>query len=1005
MGKVKETLRLRWLMPLTLMLFSYINIYADDTNVVYEEQFNSEEDFNKWTIVNGSSDLQKTWVYYATKGNGQARILKEADFAHDNWLISPSISLEEGKMYELSCYVYSGVFNKQESMRITLGTSPEVASQTTNILDLPNIVRGDATHKTARFSVDKTGEFNLGFYAYSPANQGRIELDSIIIKEISLGAVPGKVSNLTVTPAAQGALSATISMTAPTAKADGTELKNISSISIFRGDNLIKTVESPEPGSEITYVDTEAEQGYNTYSAYCTNADGDSETESQKVYIGLDVPTAVRDLTAKRNKDLSITLSWNAPVSSENGGYYAAEDVKYNVYLDGEQLTTTSETTYTYTLEEKEQRIYEFSVEPEATFGCGTDTVSNKVISGEPIIPAYAESFANGGMDNTPWCQDTKTADFKWYATDSSEFEEQPYDNDNGMLVGKANYADNDDKSRIMTPVFDLSKMTNPELSFYLYQRRSEDVDEFGTSHDTLRVQISIDGADWQDINDASFSPYAATSGWTRCRIPLHRYEGSNISLSFLAELNSDWGTHHNIYIDSVAINEAGFVNDLAVRSFTTSSKRVNIGETTTFTTTVYNHGANTVSDYDIVLYRDGIESQRIKGEALLSTETCTYAFEYEANLQDARRDSSMWKVAIEYADDEIEDNNVSDSIWWTVRMNDVPAPEQLTAASSEESITLSWKECTSEAPVYAELAEPITDDFESYEPFIIDNIGDWTVIDLDGGQTLNSPVIPVNYPHKGEPMAWQVFNTEEGGVVTEDHYDNVFFSHSGKQYLMCPSNDDYYQKNDDWLISPRLDGQAQTISFYARTPNSASGADWLKVYYSTTDKHPDSFKQLGDNDHIAVWDWWNHDAYAYQLPEGARYFAIRAVRCFLYCMIDDVTYRPYNGDEAGRTLIGYNVYRNGEKLNADVITDNTYTDASLDNAKENTYNVTAVYEEGESDFSDAVKASCTSSINGVNSETNATYYNINGTRLSRPAHGISIIRTQDGTAKKILSK
>lgn len=69
---------------------------------------------------------------------------------------------------------------------------------------------------------------------------------------------------------------------------------------------------------------------------YCTNANGNSEVESQKAYIGLDVPTAVRELTAKRNKDLSITLSWIAPASSVNGGYYATDDVKYNVYLDGE---------------------------------------------------------------------------------------------------------------------------------------------------------------------------------------------------------------------------------------------------------------------------------------------------------------------------------------------------------------------------------------------------------------------------------------------------------------------------------------------------------------------------------------------------------------------------------------------------------------------------------------------------------------------------------------------
>lgn len=1005
MGKVKNKSNLRWLLQLVLIL-SCNYAFADDNDIIYEEQFNTEEDFNKWTNTCGNSELTKTWIYYASKGNGQARLLKEANFAHDNWLISPSFNLEAGKMYELSCYVYSGVFNKQESLRITLGTSTDVSTQTTTLLDMASFVRGDATHNTTRFNVEHTGNYNLGLYAYSQVNQGRIEVDSIIIKEISLGAVPGKVSELNVTPAQEGTLSATISFTAPKTKADGTDLNEISSITIYRGESLIKTIENPAPGEKISYLDEEAKQGYNTYNVYCTNADGTSEPESQKTYIGLDVPTAVKGLTAKRNKDLSITLMWEAPDSSVNGGFYSADDIKYNVSLDGETLASTSEKSYTYTPEEKEQRIYEFCIEPEVTFGCGTDTVSNKIISGTPLVPAFAESFTNGGIDNTPWCQDTKTADFKWYITDYSEFDLQPYDNDNGMLVAKADYAFNDEKSRIMTPIFDLSKMTNPVLSFYLYQRKSEDVDEFGSSHDTLRVQVSIDGGEWQDMNDASFTPYANTSGWTRCCIPLHTYEGSNVSFSFLAELNSDWGTHHNVYIDSVAINEAGFTNDLAVRSFNASEKRVNIGETTTFSATIYNHGAYTVGNYDVILYRNDIESQRIKGYSILPTETETYTFKYEAILQDARQnDTVLWKVAIEYNDDEIESNNISEAINWTVRMNEVPAPKSLSALSTDNSITLSWNECSSEAPVEADLAEYTTDDFESYEPFIIDDIGEWTVLDLDGGKTLNSPVIPTAYPHKGEPMAWQVFNTEEAGVVTEDHFDNVFLSHSGKQYLMCPSNDDYYQRNNDWLISPRLDGQPQTVSFYARTPNSASGADWLKVYYSTTDKHPDSFKQLGDKDHIAVWDWWNKGAYAYQLPEGTRYFAIRAVRCFLYCMVDDVTYRPYNGDRAGLTLVGYNIYRNEEKINADVITDNTFTDSTIDKDKENTYNVTAVYEEGESDFSNTVKASCTSSIKGVSTSSDAAFYNISGERISKPMRGINIIKNQDGTTRKVLAK
>ena len=301
-------------------------------------------------------------------------------------------------------------------------------------------------------------------------------------------------------------------------------------------------------------------------------------------------------------------------------------------------------------------------------------------------------------------------------------------------------------------------------------------------------------------------------------------------------------------------------------------------------------------------------------------------------------------------------------------------------------------------------MAEPITEDFEGYTPFIIDSIGDWTVIDGDGGKTLNSPVIPTNYAHKGEPMAWQIFNTTEAGVVTETHYDNVFESHSGVQYIMCTSNDDFYQKNDDWLISPRLDGKEQTISFFARTPSSASGADWIKVYYSTTDKHPDSFRQLGDEDHHAIWDGWGSEALTYNLPEGARYFAIRAVRCFLYLMVDDITYRPYNGDEPVRTLVGYNVYRNGEKISSNPVSNNAFTDYDADTTKQNEYKVTAVYEEGESNYSQPAIIAPVSSVSTIiAAEESAEYYTINGTRLQKPTRGAFIMKMKDGSNHKIV--
>lgn len=1005
MAKREATPTHRFWLSLVILLLS-ISIHADETTNVFEEQFNTEDDFNKWTIVNGDTTLTRTWIFYSQKDNGQARILKESSAAHDNWLISPMISLEKGKIYELSCYVYSGMYNKKESLRISMGTSTDTISQTIELLDLRDFVRGDETHMEKRFSVEEDGTFYLGFHAYSIANQGRIELDSIIIKELSIGAVPAAASSLTITPASEGKLAADISFITPTIKADSTLLTDISSVTILREDSLIYTFSNPQPGTTLSFTDEKAQQGFNTYTIFCHNSSGSSEALKGSAYVGLDVPTAVLSLEAKRKSDLNISLSWNTPEKSVNGGFFNPSDIEYKVVLDDDTIATTTECAYTFIPKEEIQRNYSFKVIPTVPFGCGVDTVANNLISGQPLCPPYKESFSDGKVSTAAWSQDSHVASFNWYPSIPTK-DTTPLDEDNGLLMARAYYASNGERSRVMGPIFDLSKMKNAVLSFYLYKRKSEDIDFYGSSRDSVKVQLSIDGEEWQDINDASFSPYDNTSGWVKYNVPLPMVKSSNIEISFLSVLDSDWGTHHDFFIDSVSIDEAGFTSDLAIRLFSASTKRVNIGEETTFSAAVYNHGAAPAKAFDVVLYKNDTEISRQTSAELAPTETASFEFDYTSTLQDARNDSTSWKVAVEYSDDEIENNNTSDSIWWTVRMNDVQIPQNLSASkTSTSTISLNWDSCTSESGETAQRADAVTDDFESYTPFITDSIGEWTVIDADGGETLASPVIPIKYPHEGEPMAWQIFNTTDAGVVTEAHYDNVFQSHSGVQYIMCTSNDDYFKANDDWLISPKLDGEAQTISFFARTPSSASGADWIKVYCSTTDKHPDSFKQLGNETHRPIWDNWNSEAYTYELPDGARYFAIRAVRCFLYLMVDDVTYRPYNGDKPARTLLGYNIYRNGEKINTSLISDNSYTDSNADTNIKNVYYVTAVYEEGESNYSEPASVSATSRINGIDSgNSSARYFTIDGKHTQKPTKGISIVKTNNGKVSKIAVK
>ena len=165
----------------------------------------------------------------------------------------------------------------------------------------------------------------------------------------------------------------------------------------------------------------------------------------------------------------------------------------------------------------------------------------------------------------------------------------------------------------------------------------------------------------------------------------------------------------------------------------------------------------------------------------------------------------------------------------------------------------------------------------------------------------------------------------------------------------------------NNWLITPELSGEEQTVSFWVNAPgdevsrgeqNPNSGPETFDLYYSEDDTNPNSFIKINKDSYEAVYDWKQYNIY---LPEGAKYFAIvhtstGSLTSYNYepdrVCVDDVTYRA-----GGLRVMGYNVYRDGAKINNELVTEPTYTDLDLGNNTYN-YNVTAVYEGGESALS-----------------------------------------------------
>lgn len=988
--------------------------FADAGDVVFSESFDEKENYDAWTVID-ANDNDRTWQYWKQK----AAYMYDYNGKHEanDWIISPEFTLDASKVYELKFYMAEGnkTASYRESVKVFLGDGTTAESMTTLLADYPEFRYVDNGDQVIKVFVKASGTFRLGFYCYSPyENSMRLELDNISITEVSAANVPSSVTDLILTPGEKGALNATLAFTAPTTTANNETLADGMTIDIYRNDAAepVKSFADVATGTALTWTDDAPEHGFNIYKVVTNNVNGTGECAEIRDFIGPDTPCAVTDFKAKLNAERGISLSWEAPTTSVNGGYVDYAHLTYQVYRGetalGDPVAETSFTDGNPVESGQEAVAYKVAA---IAGGIASEAVQSvDVVTGEPLALPYQESFKGQKYTMASWTQDADVKDFQWTLMpddEDGEYEEiVSQDKDGGILRAESKIAGQGEQSRIISPLLDLSTVANPVMTFYFYYARSPwyDADWDGEINDNIKIQVSQDAGEWQDVENATFYLNDNSNGWAKCEVNLPQQEGYFSRIGILATADADGSAYRNIYVDNITIDESAYANDLSLDAFMASSKRVDVGDTTVYTATIYNRGGSKVSDYKVRLFCDDVLVATLDGIAVAPAKKATLSYETVATLNDAQANEHLWQAEVEFADDELDSNNKSAIVSTSVRKPDMPAIDGLTGEIAYDYVSLTWPAASSVEPVAYTDPVSVTETWDTYEPFLVEGFGDWTVYDGDGATTLSSPRIPYSYDHRGEPMAFQVFNNAEAGTWVEGNYDDPFEAYSGNQYLACPSVD-YPYENDDWIISPRLDGRAQTVKFQAKS--TTYDPEWISTWVSYTDNHHDSFVQVSEGDHIALWnEFWKE--YTIEVPEGAKYFAIRCTRRCNFLFIDDVTYNAYNGQTAGLTLLGYNVYRDGEKLNASPLTTPQYKDANVTENSEHTYTVTAVYAEGESDYSNpfAIKVvNGIATIDGAVGTDEAARYNVAGQKLQQTTRGLNIVKFSDGTTRKIMVK
>ena len=412
---------------------------------------------------------------------------------------------------------------------------------------------------------------------------------------------------------------------------------------------------------------------------------------------------------------------------------------------------------------------------------------------------------------------------------------------------------------------------------------------------------------------------------------------------------------------DNVAIVDAADNDIMAVDL--TAAEEVEAGDMADLQLTVRNNTANEVAagDYTIVVYKNGEEFSRFTGDPLSADRAKTIGLNGKVTVVDD--DKVEFSAVVDYAADQIEDNNASNTVSVRVKKNDYPTPSGLEASSRQSNVGLSWQ-----APDLNSLGlKRTTETFDDYKAFAISDFGDWTTYDCDLQNTiqitLSESFGPLQYENSGEPMAFQVFNSLQAGIPFTS-----WEAHSGEQMLVsfsCASPDGGFTKkqNDDWLVSPELCGEAQTVRFFAKAGIASAVPEQMEVLYSVSDKTIDSFKKIGETIDVSNVKGW--DEYKVELPQGAKFFAIRCVSNNKFALlIDDISYIAKGAEKENLTFVGYNVYRDRQKLNAKPIDQRYYIDDDVRQSDSYAYQVTAAYEEGESKPSNTATITYLSAIN-----------------------------------------
>lgn len=1050
-GLYVQDLRVEYLSPST-------TDQAGVNNVPWCEHFVSQEAFDAWTPVQADGIDASAFAWSEIFGGMleyQSGVGKR-----DDWIISPAVYLGAGHPYQVSFDVSQPNEGTTNPVEVCMGTAATAEAMTQTVL--PRVLTPQqfefATLQGDIFVPEKSGVYYFGIHVKDDEAlyEGReMDIVNFTVSYVGNEDAPAAVTDVICNSKGRAV---SITLTAPEKTIGGTTLTSLEKVELYR-DGAFVTDDIPNPGDVIEMEDEAPEAGTFTYQIIPYNAEGQGLTYSIVKLVGFGAPLDATNvkMSEVEGEEGKVLLSWDAVTADVEGNTLAETDVTYAVINSrGEVLKDgLTDTEVILTFDATTPSVLQAGVRAFSKGGESNGVLADMISVGPAYEVPYKESFADGTAEKA---MGTYGPGFAFAAIPSGYFQGfDAQDGDNGLFIAQCSQVSDGylQSGKVTIP----AEMTQPGLSFWANNVKTDNTNVCG-------VQVN-DGTGWKTVLNSQVmgSNLSSTDGgWGKVLADLSAYKGKTITYRITFGVRR----YVNIFFDNIRIEELPS-KDLQLQSLT-MPKAVKANSPFNIDVTVLNGGLKSVlsSKYKVFLYKDGQRLLGRAGVTLSKGAAKTFTFEQTMGVCEVGQHS--YYAVIDYADDADLTNNTSAETAITVNAPSYPSVTLTAQKGEGISADLAWEAPNLSAdPMDLIEGWENADDYAmkvdgwTFVDLDKNAVGGFNGIPLPGWTSGSSKGSYMVWP--ASVLAQIGMPAPEGQKALA----SIFCSGANNDWAISPqltgeaqtvtfkaAASDY----GDSFKAYYSTGSIDPADFVMVTDSTVVPNAWTEYtltlpegakHFAIQNCSNDCFWILFDDFHFrGVNPFSSLQLTGYNVYRNGQKVGECAADAKAYADVDVAGKLAYNvapvyaqgegaasntaeiglfpavvitGNAEGAAVtiqwqapmfsngqavpvVGYDVYRDGQKLTAEPQTALSYVDDQLDAAQSRTYTVKAVYADGESDPSNELTV-VPSGIDDLQAEGAAVTgrYDTLGRATGNQATGVVIERRADGTVTKRLDK